>query len=448
MMAALDLDLDLDQITKAVKALQTYVKKSGNDTKLFLNEDENILLNVTVWKIPKQEQTIKITLPHGIRSETKEVCLFTKDEPNMNADQTERFYKKLLSKHGIKNITQIIPYKVLKTEYKPFEAKRRLLSRFDLFLADDRIRRLLSSHLGKHFYNSKKAPLSVKLSSKNLAKDLNKRIQGTILPVSNKGSCYASRVAHTGMKLQEAVENVAAAVHTIAEKLPKQWKNVKILHLKTPTSVALPIYTSGIHNLQELQKEHPKAPKKQRKARKATKVEDLETPTEVLSSAVVTSVLVEAVEEKPKKPKSSIAKKHCAEEEIPQLVPIEEQTPTKKAKLQKLNGESHITPNTADENETPVGKKRQQIKYKKIQDTPKQNPESLELQTPGKQGKGLPTPKQEVKENDSLSERNAQKKTAKKPRRKSIGMPKTEKHVNSAMKTPKQKQKQKVPQSA
>lgn len=51
---------------------------------------------------------------------------------------------------------QIIPYKVLKTEYKPFEAKRRLLGNFDMFLSDDRIRRLLPSHLGKHFYDRKK----------------------------------------------------------------------------------------------------------------------------------------------------------------------------------------------------------------------------------------------------------------------------------------------------
>ncbi|XP_067912347.1 ribosomal L1 domain-containing protein 1 [Heterodontus francisci] len=446
MMAA----LDSEQVAKAVKALQAYVKKSRNDTKVFLNEDENIMLNVTVWKIPEQEKTIKITLPHGIRLETMEVCLFTKDEPNMTADQTERFYKKLLSKHGIEKITQIIPYKVLKTEYKPYEAKRRLLSRFDLFLADDRIRRLLPSHLGKHFYNSKKAPLSVKLSSKNLAKDLNKRIQGTILPVNKKGSCYASRVAHTGMKLQEAVENVTAAVSVIAEKLPKQWENVKILHLKTPTSVALPIYTSGMQNLQELQKKHPKAPKKQQKAnkrRKATNVVNSETPTEVPSSAEVTSVLVEAVEEKSKQ-KPSIAKKHSAEEEIPQLVPIEEQKPTKKAKLQKLNGESHTTPKRVDGNETTVGKKLQQIKYKKTQETAKQNPESPGLQTPGKRGKHLQTPKQEVKKDDFLFERGAQKKTANKPQQKSIGIPKTKKLVKSAMKTPKRKQKRKVPRSA
>ncbi|GCB75387.1 ribosomal L1 domain-containing protein 1 [Scyliorhinus torazame] len=433
--------LDSEQVAKAVKALQAYVKKSKNDTKLFLNEDENIMLNVTVWKIPNREQTIKITLPHGIRSETMEVCLFTKDEPNMTADQTERFYKRLLSKLGVENITQIIPYKSLKTEYKPFEAKRRLLNRFDLFLADDRIRRLLPSHLGKHFYKSKKVPLSVNLASKNLAKDLNQRIQGTILPVNKKGSCYASRVAHTGMKMQEAVENVTAAIRVIAEQLPTRWKNVKILHLKTTTSVALPIYASGMQNLQELEESLPKAPKKQHKTKKhkkATKVVNSGTATEVPSSAEVTSVLVEAVK-KAKKTKPSVANKQAAEE-IPQLVPIENQRPTKKAKLQGLNGKRNIPPKAGGGNVTPLAEKPQQ--------TPQQNPESHGLQTPATRGKRLQTPKRGAGKKGSSFERSVQKKTAQKPQQKSVGAPKPEKLVKSATKTPKQKQKRKIPQSA
>ncbi|XP_059835324.1 ribosomal L1 domain-containing protein 1 isoform X2 [Hypanus sabinus] len=355
----------------------------------------------------------------------------------MNADQTQKFYRNLLDKHGFKNITEIIPYKILKTEYKSFEAKRRLLSRFDLFLADDRIRRLLPSHVGKHFYKSKKVPLSVKLSSKNFAKELNKKIQGTILPINNKGSCYASQVAHTGMKLEEIVENVTAAVHTIEAKLPQRWKNVKVLHLKTSNSPALPIYTSNMYNLKELQKKNPKKQKKTGKQKK-TKAGNSEVPAD-LASSEVTSVL-ETVEEIAESAKPSVAQKHCADEEIPQLVPIEEQTPAKKARLQKLQGESHSTPKAVDENETPVGKKSTQMKGKKPQKTPNKNPESLQLHTPGRKEKGLVTPKREVKKKDSSLEKSIHKKTAKKHERKSVGIPKT-------MNTPKQKQKQKIPQS-
>lgn len=47
------------------------------------------------------------SLPHGIRSNLTDICLFTKDEPNLTPEQTERFYKKLLNKHGVKNISQV-----------------------------------------------------------------------------------------------------------------------------------------------------------------------------------------------------------------------------------------------------------------------------------------------------------------------------------------------------
>uniref|UniRef100_A0A8C3FB43 Ribosomal L1 domain-containing protein 1 n=2 Tax=Chrysemys picta bellii TaxID=8478 RepID=A0A8C3FB43_CHRPI len=245
----------LFQVKKAVQALLAYTKTKDKTDELLLNENENVYLMVTVWKIPPQEQVIKIPLPHGIRPETSEVCLFTKDEPELSGEQTENLYKKLLIQNGITSISQIISYKTLKKEYKPFEAKRRLLNRFDLFLADDRIRRLLPSHIGKHFYQSKKAPLSVNLKAKNLAKELNKHIQGTILPVTNKGCCYTARVGHTGMKADELLENVSVAAEVISNKLPKNWKNIKVLHLKTLKSVALPIFNSYICNLDELDKQ-------------------------------------------------------------------------------------------------------------------------------------------------------------------------------------------------
>lgn len=46
-------------------------------------------------------------LPHSIRSDLAEICLFTKDESNVTPEKTERFYKKLLKKHGIKTISQV-----------------------------------------------------------------------------------------------------------------------------------------------------------------------------------------------------------------------------------------------------------------------------------------------------------------------------------------------------
>lgn len=47
------------------------------------------------------------SLPHSIRSDLADICLFTKDNPNVTPEKTEHFYKKLLNKHGIKTISQV-----------------------------------------------------------------------------------------------------------------------------------------------------------------------------------------------------------------------------------------------------------------------------------------------------------------------------------------------------
>uniref|UniRef100_A0A671V373 Ribosomal L1 domain-containing protein 1 n=1 Tax=Sparus aurata TaxID=8175 RepID=A0A671V373_SPAAU len=283
------------QVKKAVQALQAFLKTKSTSESLFLDDTQQISLLFTLWKIPKVAQTIRIPLPHGQRSDTDEVCLFTRDEPKMTSEQTQRFYKKLLEERGVKNISEIIPYNVLKTEYKPFEAKRRLLGNFDMFLSDDRVRRLLPSHLGKHFYERKKEPLSVNLQSKHLARDIERVIQGTSVKVNNKGCCCMARVAHSGMTADEVTENIEAAVQTVVAKLRMKGPVMKIIHIKSQTSVALPIYSSDLSHLDLVWF--------QGKAKKM-KTEDVK----------------------------QTEKKVEEDEEVPQLVPIT--TPSKKPKLE------------------------------------------------------------------------------------------------------------------
>ncbi|KAM4697778.1 ribosomal L1 domain-containing protein 1 [Rhinophrynus dorsalis] len=277
------ISLDSAQVKKAIQALLAYQKTKDGANSLLLNEHDRISLMLTVWRIPRCDKTIRIPLPHGIRPESCEVCLFTRDEPDMSYEQTEKFYKKLLSQHGVTQITEVIPLKKLKKEYKPFEAKRRLLGSFDLFLSDDRIRRFLPSLLGKHFYKAKREPQSVNLKSKNLAAELNRYIQGTQLHLTNKGCCYAIRVGHVGMKVDDIVENTAAIAKVIAEKLPMKWKNVKVLHMKTQSSVALPVYNSTLMGLkgpdpsdeQQMKKKYfHRMPKELDKARLFQEAED------------------------------------------------------------------------------------------------------------------------------------------------------------------------------
>ncbi|XP_051958433.1 ribosomal L1 domain-containing protein 1 [Xyrauchen texanus] len=335
-----ELGLDRSQVKKAVQALQAYLKTTVSSQKLFLNEGQPISLLFTLWKIPKKEQTVRIPLPNGLRTDSGEVCLFTRDEPNMTSEQTEKFYKRLLSERGVKNVTEVIPFKVLRTEYKPFEAKRRLLANFDLFLADARIRRRLPSHIGKHFYERKKSPLSVDLESKHLTRDMERLIQGTTLCISKKGSCCMARVAHSGMTADEIVENVVTAVSTISTKLETKGKNIKIIHLKSTTSVALPIYTSDLSHLALIEE----AQKKANLSKKAQK-RKTENVKKVVSERI---------------PKEIEAENDC-EEEIPQLVPIE--IPTKKPKQEEIPKKGQQLPKPAAGKEVKkIGKEKKMAK--------------------------------------------------------------------------------------
>nr|XP_006136343.1 ribosomal L1 domain-containing protein 1 [Pelodiscus sinensis] len=455
MAAAAEQKLDRAQVKKAVQALLAYTKTKNKADELLLNENENVYLMVTVWKIPPHEQVIKIPLPYGIRPETAEVCLFTKDEPELSAEQTENLYKKLLIQNGITSISQIISYKTLKSEYKPFEAKRRLLNRFDLFLADDRIRRLLPSHIGKHFYQSKKAPLSVNLKAKNLAKELNKHIQGTILPVTNRGCCYTARIGHTGMKANELLENIAVAVEVISNKLPKNWKNIKVLHLKTLKSVALPIFNSYIHNLDELDKQPSVSQKggqkkkgKKRKQKAAT--EQTSTKAKVTTEKNNTNAATRDLETVQKGKDETLAMTDPDEDdgEIPQLVPIQTDTSIAGQEEMKPNQTSGQGVNMSKKSKTPLGKRKMTTLTQETPQTKlKLAAAQADLPTPAqqKQPKKPKTPKEAVKEKKL-------KKTPTKTEAKSSVTPKGSKLVKSAKKAPKtpkpMPKKMKVPQSA
>ncbi|XP_041086104.1 ribosomal L1 domain-containing protein 1 isoform X2 [Polyodon spathula] len=434
------MELDLSQVRKAVQALFAYLKSIQGSQSPLLKEHQHISLLVTLWKIPHKEQTIHIPLPHGIRFDSAEVCLFTRDEPQMTSEQTERLYKKLLAEHGVNSVTQVIPYQALKKKYKPFEVKRKLLENFDLFLADVRIRRLLPSQIGKHFYRSKKAPISVNLKVKQLAKELERVIQGSTLPVNHKGCCCIARVAHSGMMVDEVVENISAAVSTIAKKLNQKRNNIKVLHLKTQKSVALPIYSSNLRSLSEPDKEanappdttqNPGKKGMEKKKKKAGK------PRDQAEEGVNRSKAVEPGE-KTEEPKEVV-------EVIPELVPME--TPAKKATVQtptsrKVPAKETVekSTETPDVRETRLRKKQPQspVAALVLPETPKATKE-----TPGRKAKAPKTPKPAVTENGSAPEK--QQKTPRK--RAAPAGSKLAKSATKAPRTPKQKQESDVPQS-
>ncbi|XP_004604390.2 ribosomal L1 domain-containing protein 1 [Sorex araneus] len=344
--------VDEEQVKKAVEALQTHSKNRKNAKGLLLNENENLFLMVILWKIPSKELRVRLRLPHAIRSDLAEVCLFTKDEPDSTPEKTKSFYRKLLNKKGVKIISQVVPLRTLKTEYKAFEAKRRLLGSFDLFLSDSRIQRLLPTYLGRHFYSRKKFPIPINLQAKNLSREILESVGGTVLNISKTGSCSTVRVGHCGMAARCVVENIVAVTNGLAQKLPEKWESVKLLYVKTEKSVALPIFSSfvssqGVKNrlMQKKKKEEEeikekkkklaekKAKKKLEKLKKAAKAASTPTPTSEEEAPETSTPPASTPAAQKAGPAESRGEEGSAEaqpggqsepeEEIPTLVPIE-----------------------------------------------------------------------------------------------------------------------------
>ncbi|XP_037363487.1 ribosomal L1 domain-containing protein 1 [Talpa occidentalis] len=455
--------LDEEQIKKAVEVLLTHTKSRKNANGLLLNENENFFLMVVLWKIPSKELRVRLSLPHGIRSDLADVCLFTKDEPDSTPEKTESFYRKLLNKHGIKTVSQIIPFRTLKTEYKAYEAKRRLLASFDFFLTDARIRRLLPTHLGRHFYHRKKFPVPVNLLAKNLSKEINESIGGTVLNISKSGSCSAIRIGHTGMPAQHVIKNILAVAKGLAQKLPEKWESVKLLYVKTERSVSLPIFSSFVSVQGEAKGVRTPSQKKKEARKQQRRKEYLQKKRLMKEAAAAPSALTKA-EVTPKtngtpakgpKPQKAETPKHDkkkkgkgkavvkvqdeSEDEIPLLVPIGKPPAKENGQIQKQDTGKKSQKKSPGPN-TPRGKKRKAVP---ASDTPK----AEEPKTPGKGPGKKPRIKEEAgKERNLPMGKKDPRQTPKKPEAKFFTTP--NKSAKKAQ-TPKQSTKKpKVPQSA
>ena len=84
----------------------------------------------------------------------------------------------------------------------------------------------------------------------------------------------AIKVAHTGQTVEQAVENVIAAVSCIAKIVPRGWGNIQALNLKTTDSISLPIYNSLPEKA--LSSELPEPPKKKKKNMDTEKISEME----------------------------------------------------------------------------------------------------------------------------------------------------------------------------
>ncbi|KAF9583324.1 hypothetical protein BGW38_009750 [Lunasporangiospora selenospora] len=230
--------LDAVQTQKAANALLTHIKKKNENSNDLLEDDNQIVwLIIATKKFSDASKTkpVRIPLKHSITKPDTEVCLFVKDP--------QREYKDLLQEKKVKSVSKVLGVTKLRNRYKPYEAKRQLCASYGLFLADARVIPVLPKLLGKTFFLKKKQPIPVDLTKSDLKKEIERAISSTYMHI-NQGTCSAIKIGLTSQTPGEVTENITTAISHIVEKIPRKWKNIQSIHIKTSDSVSLPIFNS------------------------------------------------------------------------------------------------------------------------------------------------------------------------------------------------------------
>ncbi|CAG8565526.1 24263_t:CDS:2 [Dentiscutata erythropus] len=232
--------LDKDLIEKATTALLKYVSNQQEDKSNDILADKVHI----VWLIVSthrflditKDKPVSIPLKHPLYDASTEICLITKDP--------QKTFKELVASKNLKRIRKVIGISKLRKKYQPYEAKRQLCNSYDLFMADDRVIPLLPKLLGKCFFQRKKQPIPICLKNeKHFEREILKACNSTYMHFS-PGTCLAIKIGTTDMTSSQLLENIITSVPCIVNKIPRKWKNIQSLNIKTHFSTSLPIFNA------------------------------------------------------------------------------------------------------------------------------------------------------------------------------------------------------------
>ncbi|KAF8720358.1 hypothetical protein HU200_023857 [Digitaria exilis] len=235
-----------ETVAGAVASLTKWMKKRAAEAPPNLLADERddlVVLQLSLRRVPASPTTRPrlLPLPHPVVAhDGASVCFISDDRPNSRSPPASDLLDASKSLHRLP-VSEVIPLSTLRTDYRPYESRRRLASSHDLFIADRAILPLLPRVLGKAFYSTKKAPIGVDFTRVGWPEQVRK-VLGSAFLYLRSGTCSGIKVGRLDMGEEEIVDNVIAAVEAAVEKVPKKWANVRALHLKAVDSVALPIY--------------------------------------------------------------------------------------------------------------------------------------------------------------------------------------------------------------
>lgn len=183
--------------------------------------------------------------------------MFVKDQKGEGHKEAKEKLGAFEKTGGVK---KIIGLSKLRTKYESHEAKRELCKLYDIFLADERILPSLPKLIGKSFFNKKKQPIPIKITGKNFPEQVKKALSCTYL-FKNSGTCINIKVGLSSFSQAQLAENIHSVLVQMVQHVPKKWGNIRSVFLKTPESVALPIWQTVPEGLQRIDATGPESTK-------------------------------------------------------------------------------------------------------------------------------------------------------------------------------------------
>eukprot|EP01031_Cornospumella_fuschlensis_P028102 gene28102-33934_t len=277
-MSALTSRLDAKLIEDAAKALIKYERKQEQEResrKLIEERPKWVLLQVQLQKEINQDvrKPVRVRIPHSLFSTDLEhsICLFIRD------DQKERV-ETYLQSHPIAGLDKVLTLGEVRKLYKEFQNRKKLLSEHDFFLCHHSIGRQLYNLLGKDFGARHHFPIQITFPELDkLPKAVQQAVDSTYM--HKAGRSMTVKVGLTHMSPQHIRENVIEGMEFAIQKLPKGWRDVHSLHMKTKDSASLPIFSATDNELLNYVKSKVQE-KNEKKAR--TAVVAVDTPGQKL----------------------------------------------------------------------------------------------------------------------------------------------------------------------
>ncbi|KAF2366427.1 Ribosomal protein L1/ribosomal biogenesis protein [Trinorchestia longiramus] len=219
-----------------------------------LTNKRRLCLTIDSFKVPPQRSATKPThpkifrfpLPHGLTDAATSVLLVTKDYPKpKNPRLSNDHYRRFITSAGCNHlITEIMSIGQLRDEYSVLSARKELFERMDVVLCDNAVALVVPRVLGKLFLTSKKFPIGVKMSKKDLKKEIEEKLRSTCHKMTFKNSQSSLVFGHAAQPVQHLVENLHASLAHLCKSFPGGLSNIKTLYLSMGLKARVPLYIS------------------------------------------------------------------------------------------------------------------------------------------------------------------------------------------------------------